>query len=224
VDLEQYQQAGVTTAVFLMGHTNCQVEWALLQDSYVRWVMIKSSGGLVPGTASFSSKWRQMAQNPGFGEAQHEFIRKTHYTPQLTFLKNRGIDLSNRGPGVQDAIWSTSVQFGPNSSLILRALEGMDTKQASDEEVISAIQDHKIRNNNTLFRSSSPAVRASTLQRARSEKADLIALNNKFKAELASNTDPIPEKPPAIQLVDTIIDQIQRIRVLAMLVWARVTG
>ena len=47
----------------------------------------------------------------------------------------------------------------------------------SDADLISSIQDYKTANNASLFKSSSPAVQASTMRRATDEKAALLALN-----------------------------------------------
>ena len=152
------------------------------------------------GSGAFDMKWKQLASDPAFGDAQHEYIRKQYYIPQLAYLKKRGIDLISRGPAVQDSIWSTAVQFGPNTSLITKALAGMNLDTATDAEIVSAIQDYKVKNNNALFKSSSPAVRESTLNRAKSEKADLLAL---------CNIATMSEKPPVIQMIDNIIDGIQ---------------
>ena len=130
-----------------------------------------------PGSAKFSALWKKAPEYyPNFGESQHRYILMTHYQPQLDFLKGKGINLSKRGPAVQDAVWSTSVQFGGGTSLIAKSLSGKNVDKMSDADIVSAIQDYKIANNSALFKSSSPAVRASTLNRAKSEKADLIAL------------------------------------------------
>lgn len=134
-------------------------------------------GNNQPGTAAFSALWVQAPKKfPAFGEDQHKFILKTHFQVQCDYLKSVGIDLSNHGPAVMDSIWSTSVQFGGNTSLIEKALKGRQVSGLSDEEVVTAIQDYKVANNTSLFKSSSPAVRESTLKRAKAEKTDLIAL------------------------------------------------
>lgn len=131
-----------------------------------------------PGSAKFSALWKKAPEYyPNFGKDQHEFIRLTHYQPQIDLLKKNGIDLSSKGPAVQDAIWSTSVQFGGGTSLIVKALSNKSVDKMSEVDIVSAIQDYKIANNSTLFKSSSPAVRESTLNRAKSEKSDLIKLS-----------------------------------------------
>lgn len=131
--------------------------------------------GTVPGTPAFSALWKKAPLSfPNFAEDQHEFIKKTHYAPQVAFLKEKGIDLENRGNAVQDAVWSTSVQFGPHTSLIAKSLQGKKVDEMTDADIVSVIQDYKIANNNVFFKSSSPAVRTSTLNRAKNEKRDLL--------------------------------------------------
>lgn len=134
-------------------------------------------GHTTPGSPAFSALWKKAPDYyPNFGKDQHEFIRLTHYQSQIDFLKKNGIDLSKRGPAVHDAIWSTSVQFGGKTTLIINALSERPVNKMSDKEIVSVIQDYKINKNDSLFRSSSSAVRKSTLNRAKSEKAKLISL------------------------------------------------
>lgn len=139
--------------------------------------------GLQPGTPEFKAKWKEIAaKDSEFGTAQHDFIKATHFDPQMAKLQGAGIDLSGRGAAVQDAIWSTAVQFGGNSSLIQKALKGKDVSSLSDQDVVSAIQDYKTANNDALFKSSSADVRAGTLDRATKEKTRLLALAESSQA------------------------------------------
>ena len=133
--------------------------------------------GLRPGSPEFNAKWKQIAvSDPAFGTAQHDFIKSTHYDPQMALLGKSGIDLSQRGAAVQDAVWSTSVQFGGQTSLIKSALAGKDLSKMSDAEIVTAIQNYKIAHNSDLFRNSSAATQASTLNRASAERSRLLAL------------------------------------------------
>jgi hypothetical protein len=145
----------------------------------------KEFDGLTPGSKEFNAKWKDIAKSdPEFGAAQHDFIKSTHYDPAVEGLKRAGIDLSNMGPAVQDALWSTSVQFGAGSAkkgdgaigLFQRALKGKDTSKMSQGDIVSAVQDYKIANNDSLFKKSSDAVRAGTLSRASAEKEKLLAM------------------------------------------------
>lgn len=140
--------------------------------------------GIPLASTAFDNKWRELAKNPAFGEAQHEFIKRTHFQPQIDFLKRNGLDFENRGPGVLDAIWSTAVQFGPGTQLITRALAGIkNPNDLTDEQIIRAIQKRKIDNNDSFLRSSSPEVRRGTLNRANNELRSLLALNDRYIKE-----------------------------------------
>ncbi|WP_436264130.1 hypothetical protein [Paraburkholderia terricola] len=143
--------------------------------------------GLTPGSPEFNAKWKQIAVgDPAFGTAQHDFIKSMHFDPQMALLGKSGIDLSKRGAAVQDAVWSTSVQFGGQTSLIKSALAGKDPSKMSDAEIVAAIQNYKIAHNSDLFRSSSAATQASTLNRASVERSRLLAL-----------AQPLPSPSPA---------------------------
>lgn len=163
-----------------------------------------------PGSIKFSALWKKAPEYyPNFGADQHEFIRLTHYQSQIDLLKKNGIDLSKRGPAVQDSVWSTSVQFGGGTSLIIKVLSGKNVSKMSDADIVSAIQDYKIANNSALFKSSSDAVRASTSNRAKSEKADLIKL---------ARSQPEPtEGDPLIGSIASIFDAISVRQILAEL-------
>lgn len=139
--------------------------------------------GLAPATPSFDAKWRELAgADPGFGQDQHDFIRKTHYDVQVVNLKANGVDLTARGPAVQDALWSTSVQYrGLTQDVFAKGLRekfGKDFKLSdlSDKDIVEAAQDYKIAHNEQLFRSSPAETRHRILNRIESEKSDLLNL------------------------------------------------
>lgn len=132
--------------------------------------------GMSVGSDAFDAQWKRLAADQAFGAAQHDFVRRTHVDPMMRRLKFSGIDLSGRGEAVQEAIFSTATQFGPGSSLVRRALAGRDVGGMSDADIVRAIQDYKIANNDTLFRSSDDATRAGTLNRAMAEKQALLGI------------------------------------------------
>jgi hypothetical protein len=132
--------------------------------------------GLEAGSEAFNSKWKEVAKNdPQFEASQHDYIKRTNFDPAVAGLKKDGIDLSGRGAAVQDALWSTSVQFGGGNKLFQNALKGRDHTKMSDAEIVSALQDYKLNNNDKLFASSSAGVRSGTARRAQDEKALLLA-------------------------------------------------
>jgi hypothetical protein len=148
----------------------------------------KKFDGMEAGSKEFNDKWKEVAKNDsGFADAQHDYIKDTKFNPAMEGLKKSGIDLSGRGSAVQDALWSTSTQFGAGSlekgngaiGLFKKAMAGKDSAKMSDEEIVTAVQDYKIANNNKLFESSSANVKVGTAKRAVDEKKDLAALAGK---------------------------------------------
>lgn len=153
--------------------------------------------GLQPGTPEFNAKWKQIAAtDQTFGAKQHDYIKATHYDPMMKRLAKGGLDLSGRGAAVQDAVWSTAVQFGAGSDLIKRAVAGRDVGSMSDADLINAIQSYKLANNESLFASSSPAIRASAARRAENERVSLLA-KNAAPALASAPANPVPRIPQA---------------------------
>lgn len=184
-------------------------------DSFVKMMGYSQYFGTAkPGSSLFSALWiKAPEKHPSFGDDQHEFIKRTHFDPQLSHLKKNGIDLFKRGPAVQDSIWSTSVQFGGATNLIVKALRGVDVSKMTDCAIVSAIQEYKIANNNALFKSSSPAVREGTLRRAKSEKADLLKLCSEPVPTPTAQEAPVnAEDAAVIGLIDTVINSFTQER------------
>lgn len=131
------------------------------------------------GSKEFNETWKNLAKyDPTFAAEQRNFVKREYYDKAQEGLKAKGIDLSTRGRAVQDAVWSTAVQFGAGgaSDMMQKALKGKNVAAMSDAEIVSALQDYKIANNSKLFKSSSWRVQMGTLNRARSEKEQLLAL------------------------------------------------
>jgi peptidoglycan hydrolase-like protein with peptidoglycan-binding domain len=162
--------------------------------------------GLQPKTPEFDAKWKELAKNdPGFAQDQHNAIKKTHYDPMVAKLKAEGLDMSTRGPAVQDALWSTCVQFGPGHNhgaggpdIFERGLnekfgKGYDLSKLSDKDIVEAVQDYKIKHNEHLF-SGSPKLLGSLEDRAKNEKAGLL--------QLASNEEPLKKNGIDVKMPD----------------------
>lgn len=165
----------------------------------------KDFTGLTPGTAAFNTKWKAIAKSdPNFGKAQHDFIKATHYDEQLAYLKKNGIDLSKRGPAVEDAVWSTAVQFGPDSDVIKTALKGQDVSKMSDAQIVKAIYSYKEASVATKFRSSSPQVQKSVENRFHSEESKLLALNKDYKGGEGTAGAPSSPGAPAEPMVASV--------------------
>ena len=139
--------------------------------------------GLKPGTEAFSERWKEVAASePGFGQDQHDFIKASHYDKQVSAMAGTRVDLSDRGAAVQDAIWSTAVQYNTRTpELFERGLKeaygpNYDASKLTDEQIITAVQDSKLRHVDEDFASSSQKIRDGVRSRISSEKADLLTL------------------------------------------------
>lgn len=168
---------------------------------------------LEPATPEFNAKWRELAiADPGFAKDQHDFIQSKFYDVQNDRLRARGIDLSDRGPAVQDALWSTSVQFrGLTSTIFAKGLtekfgESYKLSELSDKNIVEAVQDYKISHNNSLFKSS-PEWWPGLLKRANHEKTDLVQLATQEKS---FNQDDMQPKTQESRPQSAPADSIQK--------------
>lgn len=127
------------------------------------------------GSPEFDNAWRQLAKDPNFANAQHEFIQDTHYGPMIDSLARNGIDIANRGSALKETIFSTANQYGPNSSLVRNALKDKDVGSMSDEDIITSIQDYKLANLDSTHKSSSSNVRQGVANRIVRERKEMLA-------------------------------------------------
>jgi hypothetical protein len=169
----------------------------------------KDFDGLTPGTERFNTKWKELAKQDSFAEDQYDFIKRTHYDPQAAALKRDGLDLTRRGPAVQDALWSTAVQTRgltvPIFEKGLGAKYGAHYKleKLSDKDIIEAVQDYKHDHTEMLFRRS-PLQWDALKQRALQEKADLVQF-----AETGIPIDTVARAKAAHSTHHPTIDHIQ---------------
>lgn len=167
-------RGGVSYGSYQMS-SNLGVVQKFLQSSGYQ----KHFAGMPVNSAGFKQKWKELAKNdPAFSKAQHDYIQKTHYDPLMKKLNNSGIDLSNRGAAVKDAVWSTSVQFGGGSTVIQKALKGKDISKLSDADIVKSIQGYKYAQTESLFRSS-PSQWGGLRSRAKNEEKALLELDKK---------------------------------------------
>ncbi len=106
-------------------------------------------GSTVPGTAAFSAIWESIGKREPreFHDAQHAFIKRTHYDRAITYVFNEsGTDLSTHSHALQDVIWSTAVQHGGEHPMIMRARQRFPEKPSDkgfDKALISGIYDER---------------------------------------------------------------------------------
>lgn len=135
--------------------------------------------GLKPGTKEFNDRYKQVvgADAAGMEKAQQDYIVATHYNPLASKVgKETGLDVNKRGRAVQEAIMSTSVQYGGGTSVITQALKGKDPNTMTDAEIVNAVQDYKAATVGTKFKSSSQSTRDSIARRIENERRDLLGV------------------------------------------------
>ena len=166
----------------LAGNMNRPQEF--LAEEGARWA--GEFGGATPGSQAFSNTWREIAarEPEAFQAAQHDYIQRTHYEVQATRVENAGLDVSTRSHALQDVVWSTSVQHGPNSAVVTRAMAAVErqgieqTSPDYDRALINAVYDERGRrdaNGELAYFSSARAdVQAGVSQRFVNERRDAL--------------------------------------------------
>lgn len=98
--------------------------------------------GLKPGSKEYGDKWKEVAARDGgeFADAQHEFIKQTHYAPMVARAEKLGLDVSNNKM-LQDVLWSTGVQHGAGGGpeILSKALAGADPKTLTPTQIADRI-------------------------------------------------------------------------------------
>jgi murein DD-endopeptidase MepM/ murein hydrolase activator NlpD len=91
---------------------------------------------LAPGTDAFTAVWQEIArtQPEEFQASQHAFIKKTHFDVLVEKIRGEDrLDVNERSHTLQDVIWSTAVQHGPNNSIAHRALRTLSLTPADSD-------------------------------------------------------------------------------------------
>ena len=139
----------------------------------------KEFDGLMPATASFDAKWKEVASanSATFKEDQHDYVKRTYYNVAIANIQRAGIDLTKFGPPVQDLVWSTAVQLGPGSTTLKTFVTPLKGKsELTDRDIVNLVSDYKIGAVDALFASSSATIRSGVKSRYQSEKSALLAL------------------------------------------------
>ena len=142
--------------------------------------------GLAPGTAQFTAVWKRIAsdQTADFQNAQHSYIKQTHYDLLAAkILSDDALDVNTRSHALQDVIWSTAVQHGGATPIVHRAISSLACATSDptyDKQLICAIYAERGRKkpdgNLAYFSKSSPGVQASVAKRFKNEEQDALAM------------------------------------------------
>ena len=100
-------------------------------------------GDLKPGTLAFNKAYLAVAakDEAAFGKAQRDFITRTHYLPRAKVAGELGFRMKSEG--VQEAIYSASVQHGGVEKIID---EGSFGYGGGGDVVVFEFRQHPIRN------------------------------------------------------------------------------
>lgn len=131
--------------------------------------------GLVPSSKQFDSKWQEVAAKDqvGFEREQREYAFSSRVVPAINDMRSDGIDLSDRGPAVQEMIFSTEM-INNSSDQIARALKGKKLSEMTDAEIIQTVQEDKLKNIEKDYKT--PAARDKAKSRIEREQTKLVKL------------------------------------------------
>lgn len=121
--------------------------------------------GIAFNSQAFKNKWKEVAaKDPvNFERAQHDFIAKTHFQPQEEKIAKIGVNLNAISPVLKDVIWSTAVQHGASTPIIVKAFQSL-SKKATEADLIKKIYDLRW-DGGRQFASSTPEVKKSVYNR-----------------------------------------------------------
>lgn len=131
--------------------------------------------GLKAGTTAFDNAWKAEAKKDPekFKQAQHEYIRNTHYQPAANAFKSvTGINPETTPLGVQNALWSIGVQHGTGGARTIFKNAGI--KQGdSAETIINKLYNERSKVN-VYFKSSPKNIQQSVYNRFQNEKREAL--------------------------------------------------
>lgn len=141
--------------------------------------------GLKFNSPAWQNKWKEIAQKDpqGFADAQTNYITQTHVDPQIQKLEDAGLKIDQYSPALKEVLFSTAVQHGPNTNVVLDAFKRLPSNP-SEENLIKAI--YKARwGGGSQFARSTPAVRRSVYNRFFGQNGEMnkaLALAKQYNA------------------------------------------
>ena len=174
-----------TMSLFLAWLANSRYKWA-----YER---LKRAGGDIAardGSAAFKAAWADLADDPEFADAQHEYIKFSHYDVQAGLINAHGLNIDTRSGALRDVVWSTAVQHGAKTNVITGVIA--EHGALPDSQLIPLIYAER----KTRFGSSTAAVRASVMRRFDSEQAEALRMLRVMDTNNDQNSQPRPQQPP----------------------------
>ena len=122
------------------------------------------------GSEAFKRVFRSLKEGKDFSQAQHDFIKVTHFDVMVRRLAGV-LNVNARSFAIQNVVWSVAVQHGPQSYIITKVIT--PANENDDAALINAVYDERSKVN-IYFSNSTPEVRKSVLNRFKRER--LVAL------------------------------------------------
>ena len=133
---------------------------------------INGFNGFIPGTNDFNVQWKKIvaANYENFKKIEYDFIKETHYDPQVEKIRIKTkFDIDKMSPVVQKVVFSTAVQHGQVNTIISEILNNLlkegeiDQDFEKEKKLIEAI--YEKRGGKNRFRSSSNDMQAGVAKR-----------------------------------------------------------
>lgn len=173
---------------------------------------------MTQGTPAFTTAWKACASDDAkaFGDAQHAYIKRTHYDPQCRLILERSaLDMAARSATLRDVVWSTAVQHGANSGLIAEVIGALPVKPDLadyDAKLIDAIYLERGRRRPdgllAYFSKNSADVQEGVAARFRAERADAQAALAAERALTTLSVAILQPQPAANESDDAFLTRI----------------
>ncbi|PID87636.1 hypothetical protein CSB07_00440 [Candidatus Gracilibacteria bacterium] len=95
-------------------------------------------------SSNFSNWWNKMVSKIGvvkFKEMEHSFIKNEFYNKQVNKIRNLNININDFPITIQNVVWSTAVQHGQNTDIILEAINKNGGLRKGDVENMKSFVD-----------------------------------------------------------------------------------
>lgn len=161
------------------GTVNTFLKFEKVNDPEAYTKLMAAGGGTISGQQSvdFQNAWKELGSKSSFSDDQDAFMKTNFYDKAAKKLENVGVNVDGLSTGAKQLIWSTSAMVGPDSSVMVNAIKGMDKSNMSSSDFINAVSDYKINNVNSIYRSSNSAVRSAVAHRMAMERVAALGNN-----------------------------------------------
>lgn len=125
-------------------------------------------------TGRMPTVWQQIAaEDPaGFERLQRDFIEQTHYLPACQAIKERtGVDIEAQPIPIQEAVFSTAVQHGPQGAANIFEKAIKNRRLYSSQAIVQTVYAERMKR----FYSSPPEIRRAVASRLAQERSMIMA-------------------------------------------------